>query len=260
MNATSRFLKEVNEQCLLNQPMDVVVRWCAWCRNKRHFPKRCPTLTRRRHRCWKCGDVTHVLRNCPEIETKCTHSGPHLVVDHEVVRNLDEDFQALKPAEAELIYEEFGENAILDLVELEDEENGAAILPQAADDDLVEELLEQALMLYEKFGKNAIHELMDLGDEWAINANRESTTEDDIGDGYLETEDDNLRLMWLDLYDEVEWMEENRKRCGITFWDNLIVRFQNRHAKFEGATVIDRTEWEMIVMKMRRFLMNQNQD
>ena len=216
MNATSKFLKEmgiVGEKCLLIQPTGYTAMWCAYCRSKRHFTRGCPNLTRRRPRkCWNCGEPKHQMRNCPFNEWRCNHSGPHLIVEQEVVKNLEWEFQRLKPDEARLMYETYGENAVLDLIEMEE-------------------------------ATQAISKQPPLETE-------------DIGDGLLETDDDNLVLMWLDLYDEVEWMEENRKRSGITFWDNLIRRFRARYDKFEGAAKLDESEWDTIVMRMRVSISN----
>ena len=80
--------------------------------------------------------------------------------------------------------------------------------------------------------------------------------EENIEDGLLETQDDNLVIMWLDLYEEVEWMEENRRRSGITFWNNLIARFKKRYEKFEGAARLDQSEWNIIIMRMRTSVSN----
>merc|ERR1712066_689182 len=113
----------------------------------------------------------------------------------------------------------------------------------------------EALMTYELYGEAAIIDLVDLEEMEEVNR-MDDILEEDIEDGLLQTQDDNLVLMWLDLYEEVEWMEENRRRSGITFWDNLIARFKKRYEKFEGAARLDQSEWNIIIMRMRTSISN----
>ena len=220
MNATSKFLKQLEDECVLSKPTLTTARWCAYCKSKRHFTRGCPNLRRRTQRCWSCGEPAHNMNQCTQREIECTHSGPHLVVargtdinrNKEIVRNLEEEFQKLKPLEALMTYEQYGEAAIIDLVDLEEMEE--------------------------------------------VNRMNDILEEENIEDGLLQTQDDNLVLMWLDLYEEVEWMEENRRRSGITFWNNLIARFKKRYEKFEGAAKLDQSEWNIIIMRMRTSISN----
>ena len=110
--------------------------------------------------------------------------------------------------------------------------------------------------MYETHGEGAILDLIELEEAAQAILEQPPLETEDIGDGLLETDDDNLVLMWLDLYNEVEWMEENRKRSGITFWDNLIRRFRARYEKFEGAAKLDESEWDVIIMRMRVSISN----
>ena len=255
MNATSKFLMEVEEHCVLNTKTGHTAMWCAYCRGKRHFTKRCPKLKKRPLLCWNCGERNHRMAQCPQPRvTACNHNGPCLVVAEgsksnipdldislirqNLVRNLEEEFQTtyddLQPTEELLTLEKYGEKAIVDLVELEEREQ----------------------LLFEKHGEFAIRALVDMDEkhekkEIIFYLGEEG--EESLGN-LLEYEEVATETMWQDLEDEVEWMEENRRRCGITFWDHLISRYRKRYSEIPGSAKLSYTDWDVMIMRIRTSL------